>query len=154
MKELHFSMVINAPLEKVWETLWNDDSYRKWTASFNPGSYMESDWKVGGKTLFLDADRNGMVSTIQQLEPPKLVTFSHYGELRQGVEDITSERVKSTAGAIERYELEPNGGGTLLKVTVQVPGEYEEMMNEGFTKGLEQLKDLSEQTENAVNTQP
>lgn len=154
MKELNFSVVINAPLEKVWETLWNDDTYRKWTAPFHPGSFMESDWKIGGKTLFLDGERNGMLSTIKKLEPPQLVEFSHYGELNKGVEDTTSERVQAMAGAIERYELLPDDEGTLLKASVQTLPEYEQMMNDGFTKGLQAVKELAEQTDNAVNTKP
>ncbi len=152
MKDLNFSIVISAPVEKVWETLWNDDTYRQWTAPFNPGSYMESDWKVGGKTLFLDAERNGMLSTIKQLESPRLVEFSHYGELNKGVEDTTSERVKAYAGAIERYELLPDDKGTLLKVWVQTSDEYEQMMNDGFTKSLQALKQLAEETDSPVNT--
>ncbi len=152
MKDLNFSIVISAPVEKVWETLWNDDTYRQWTAPFNPGSYMESDWQVGGKTLFLDAERNGMLSTIKKLESPGLVEFSHYGELNKGVEDTTSERVKSYAGAIERYELLPDKEGTLLKVLVQTTDEYEQMMNEGFDKSLQVLKELAEQTYSPVNT--
>lgn len=152
MKDLNFSIVISAPVEKVWETLWNDDTYRQWTAPFNPGSYMESDWKVGGKTLFLDAERNGMLSSIKQLESPRLVEFSHYGELNKGVEDTTSERVKAYAGAIERYELLPDDKGTLLKVWVQTSEEYEQMMNDGFTKSLQALKQLAEETDSPVNT--
>lgn len=153
MKDLNFSVVISAPVEKVWETLWNDDTYRQWTAPFNPGSYMESDWKVGGKTLFLDAERSGMLSTIKELESPRLVVFSHYGELNKGVEDTTSDRVKSYAGAIERYELLPDDKGTLLKVMVQTNEEYESMMNEGFTRSLQVLKALAEQTDSRVSIQ-
>ncbi|WP_114790900.1 SRPBCC domain-containing protein [Niabella yanshanensis] len=152
MKDLNFSIVISAPVEKVWETLWNDHTYRKWTAPFNPGSYMESDWQVGGKTLFLDAERNGMLSTIKTLESPRLVEFSHYGELNKGVEDTTSDRVRSYAGAVERYELLPDEKGTLLKVLVQTNDEYEQMMNDGFTKSLQELKELAEYTDSPVNT--
>lgn len=152
MKDLNFSIIISAPPEKVWECLWNDDTYRKWTAPFNPGSYMESDWKVGGKTLFLDAERSGMLSKIKKLEPPRLVEFSHYGELNKGIEDTTSERVKAYAGAVERYELLPDDKGTLLKVLVQTTDEYEQMMNDGFTKSLQELKELAEQTDSPVNT--
>lgn len=154
MKDLAYSIVIDAPLEKVWETLWNDASYRKWTSHFNPGSYMESDWKVGGKTLFLDAQRNGMISTIKVLEPPKLVVFSHYGVLNEGEEDTTSESVKAIAGAIEKYELQPDNGGTLLKATVQTEAAFEQMMNNGFNKGLQEVKTLAEQQGPAVSSKP
>ncbi|HTG54744.1 MAG TPA: hypothetical protein VL943_00655, partial [Niabella sp.] len=73
-------------------------------------------------------------------------------ELNKGVEDTTSDRVKAYAGAIERYELLPDEKGTLLKVLVQTSEEYEQMMNDGFTKSLQELKELAEQTDSPVNT--
>ena len=45
MKKLQFSIEINAPKEKVWDTLWQDENYRKWTSVFMEGSFAESDWK-------------------------------------------------------------------------------------------------------------
>ena len=53
MKKLQFSIEINAPKEKVWDTLWQDENYRKWTSVFIEGSFAESDWKEGGKIHFL-----------------------------------------------------------------------------------------------------
>jgi hypothetical protein len=61
-----------------------------------------------------------------------------------GKEDTTSEEVKSWAGALEEYHLFENGGTTTLKASVQISGEWEEMMNNGFTQGLEVVKKLSE----------
>ena len=145
MKELKFSIAINAPMEKVWDVLWSDATYREWTKHFNPDSFMESDWKVGGKTLFLDSNRSGMLSTIKQLEVPRLVVFSHYGELHQGVEDTESERVKAYAGAEERYQLTESNGGTLLEASVETSPDFEQMMSDGFNKGLADIKKLSEQ---------
>lgn len=145
MKTLHFSVVINAAPQQVWNVLWNDASYREWTKHFSPGSFMESDWKVGGKTFFLGPDRSGMVSTINQLEEPYKVVFSHLGELHNGVEDTESERVKDFAGSLESYELTARDGGTLLEASVQTVPEYEQMLSDGFTKGLDTVKRLSEQ---------
>lgn len=63
MEKLHFSTNINAPREKVWDTLWNDNSYRKWTSAFMEGSYAETDnWKEGSKVLFLSPGGDGMGS--------------------------------------------------------------------------------------------
>lgn len=145
MKTLHFSIVIDADPQQVWNVLWNDASYREWTRHFNPGSYMESDWKVGGKTLFLGPDRSGMLSTITQLDEPYKVVFSHYGELNKGVEDTESERVKAYSGALESYELTARDGGTLLEVSVHTLPEFEQILNDGFVKGLDDVKKRSEQ---------
>ena len=54
MKNMNFDISINAPREKVWEVLWDDASYRKWTSAFSEGSYAVTDnWKKGSKILFL-----------------------------------------------------------------------------------------------------
>lgn len=47
MEKLNFSIKINAPREKVYKMMLEDESYRKWTEAFYPGSYAETDWKKG-----------------------------------------------------------------------------------------------------------
>lgn len=149
MKTLQFTKEIKAPAQKVWDTLWNEDTYPQWTANFNPdpegGSAMQTDWKVGGKTLFLDKKGNGMVSTIKTMNEPYEIVFEHLGEVINGTEDTTSEKVKSWAGSLEDYRLFESNGITTLKVSVQAGEEWEGMLNNGFTKGLEIVKRLSEQ---------
>jgi len=147
MKTIEFTKEIKAPAQKVWDTLWNEATYSQWTAPFNPngGSTMQSDWKVGGKTLFLDTKGNGMVSTIKTRNEPHEIVFEHLGEVMEGKEDTSSEKVKSWAGSLEEYHLSENNGITTLKASVQTGEEWEEMMNNGFTKGLEIVKKLSEQ---------
>ena len=53
MDKLHFSIVIKAPKEKVWDTMLNEDSYRVWTEVFMPGSHYVGDWNKGSKILLL-----------------------------------------------------------------------------------------------------
>lgn len=43
MQHLIFSTTIDTPKEKVWDELWEDSSYRKWTSIFCEGSYAETD---------------------------------------------------------------------------------------------------------------
>lgn len=147
MKKLQFTKEIKAPAQKVWDTLWNEATYSQWTTHFNPnpdGSTIKSDWKVGGKTLFLDTKGNGMVSTIKTKNEPYEVVFEHLGEVKDGKEDTTSEKVKSWAGSLEEYQLSESNGITTVKAAVQAGEEWEEMLNNGFTKGLEIVKKLSE----------
>ena len=149
MKTLEFTKEINAPAQKVWDALWNETTYPQWTAPFNPtpdgGSLMRSDWKIGGKTLFLDTKGSGMISTIKTMNEPYEIVFEHLGEVIDGKEDTTSEKVKSWAGSLEEYHLSENNGTTTLKASVQTGEEWEGMMNDGFTKGLEIVKKISEQ---------
>ncbi|HEY0896754.1 MAG TPA: SRPBCC domain-containing protein [Sphingobacteriaceae bacterium] len=147
MKKVEFTKEIKAPAQKVWETLWNETTYPQWTSAFNPEgtSYMQSDWKVGGRTLFTDGSGNGMVSTIAEKAEPYTVVFEHLGMVKDGHEDTTSDEVKGWAGAKEEYHLAENNGTTTLKASVEISEEWEDMMSNGFTQGLEVVRKLSEQ---------
>ncbi len=72
MEKINFSISINAPKEKVWRTLWEDETYRKWTSVFSPTSYVDTDWKEGSKVLFLDGQDSGMVSKMKPIDQMNL----------------------------------------------------------------------------------
>ena len=59
MEKLHTSIVINAPREKVWNTMLDDASYREWTQLFHAGSYYKGVLAQGEKILFLGPDEEG-----------------------------------------------------------------------------------------------
>ena len=138
MKTISFTIDINAPINKVWDALWNDDNYRKWTNNFYLGSFYESDWEVGGKTLFLGPNRDGMFATITKLEAVEVV-FNHLGEIVNGVESV-----KYDNGSFEKYQLKEIDGITRLVISLDTLDEYEQDMNEGFSKGIEDIKRISE----------
>jgi len=144
MKELKFSKDIDAPIQKVWDILWQEDTYSQWTRFFTKGSRMESDWQVGGKTVFLDPEDNGMIATITELDVPYKVYFAHQGQIIKGVEDTTSDEVKAFAGALEKYDLEEKDGITRLEISVEVFVDFEQMMTNGFSKGIAEVKRLAE----------
>lgn len=108
---------------------------------------MQTDWQVGGKTLFLGSSGSGMVATIKSIDEPYELVFEHLGELIDGREDTTSERVKTWVGSLEEYYLTEQNGITTLRASVQIPDgdEGEETMDRGFTAGLEVVKRLAEQ---------
>ena len=147
METLSYETEINAPLQKVWDILWGPETYSEWTQFFSPGSTskMKSDWKVGGKTYFLNADGEGMVSTIDSLDEPNQIVFKHLGMVdRDGNEDTQSKEVMEWSGCYEKYFLIDLGGKTKLHVEVQTDKAWEEHMNSGFTQGLELVKKLAE----------
>ncbi len=145
MKTLNYEKVIHAPIPLVWKLLWDAESYKEWTQFFGTGSEMKSDWKIGGKTYFVDAENNGLVATITALREPEEVIFSHLGYLKNGVENIKGEEVEEWSGAEEKYFLRAiDENTTELRVVTHVISQYEEMMNDGFNKGLDLLKKLAE----------
>ncbi|SHL97980.1 Activator of Hsp90 ATPase homolog 1-like protein [Chryseobacterium carnipullorum] len=145
METLSYEIVINASLQRVWDVLWNPETYTEWTQFFGPGCVMKSDWKVGGKTYFLNEQGEGMVSTIDSVDEPNQIIFKHLGMVdKEGHEDIHSKEVIDWSGSFEKYILIDLDGKTKLHTEVQVEKEWREHMNIGFTKGLEVVKTLAE----------
>ena len=144
MEKINFSVSIDAPKEKVWKTLWDDTTYRKWTSVFSPSSYADTDWKEGSKVLFLDGHRSGMVSKIEANRPNEFMSFKHLGEVKDGVEDMESDKVKQWAGALENYTLKEGNGVTELLVDLDANDDFKGFFMETFPKALEQVKILSE----------
>lgn len=145
MKDLKYSITIDAPKEKVWEVLWSDETYNQWTTFFSPTSSFKTDWKVGGETRFVDMNSgDGMFSSIKELKEIELVNFLHLGMIKDGVVDTESDEVKDWVGVTERYELIENNGKTQLNVEMKTKEEYVDFMNQGFERGLNKIKELSE----------
>lgn len=145
MEKLVFSTSITASPEKVWNILWTDASYRKWTSAFMEGSYAVTDWKEGSKVLFLDGKGMGMVSRIAVNRPNEYMSIEHLGEVKDGVEDTTSDRVKAWAGAHENYTLKKNNDQTELTIDMDITEEFKEMFAQIWPKALANVKQLSEQ---------
>lgn len=139
MKTLHFTININAPKEKVWNSLWEDANYRKWTAVFHEGSYAESDWEEGSKILFLGSNGDGMFSRIAKKMPNEQMVFEHLGEIKNGVEESTNWE-----NARESYFLTEKDGGTELKVDLDSVGEFEQYFSDTFPKALQAIKEIAE----------
>jgi len=144
MKTLHFSIEIKAPREKVWKTLWEDATYRQWTAVFYESSHAVSDWEEGSKILFLSADGNGMHSMIDKKIPNKQMTFRHLGIVKDGVEQPDDEKTGEWKDALESYFLTENNGVTELKAELNTVEAYEQYFKDTFPKALEKVKHLAE----------
>ncbi|WP_027378004.1 SRPBCC family protein [Kaistella palustris] len=145
MRTLNYEKVIQAPIEKVWDLLWNPETYREWTKFFGMGTVMKTDWKVNGETLFLDENGNGMASTITSLHEPTEVVFSHLGRVKNGFADIKGEAVEEWSGLEEKYFLRAiNENTTELRAVTHTLPEYEDTMNTGFNRGFEWIKDTAE----------
>ncbi|OJW81103.1 MAG: ATPase [Bacteroidetes bacterium 46-16] len=144
MERKEFTTVINAPREKVWDILWNDATYREWTAVFTEGSHAITDWQKGSKVLFLDGNNNGMVSQIAENIPNEYMSIKHLGEVKGGVEDTMSQQVKQWAGSTENYTLKVSGEGTELTVDMAIPPEQMDYFTGVFPKALAKVKAIAE----------
>ncbi len=148
MSKLNFSIVIDAPISKVWDTMLEDKTYRIWTEEFSPGSHYIGSWDEGSKILFLGPANNGklsgMVSRIKENKFHKFISIEHLGEVLDGVEDTTSDRVKIWAGALENYTFIDRGDKTELVVDLDINEEFKEMFEGMWPKALQKLKSICE----------
>lgn len=144
MKKLTFSIDLNAPKEKVWYSLWDEENYEDWTSAFCEGSFTISDWHEGSKIYFLDPNGNGMNSKITIKKPFETMLFSHYGEIKHFKELPITEETQAWSGSEERYDLTENNGITTVKATVDVVEKYLDYFNDIFPKALAKLKAIAE----------
>ncbi|WP_029273205.1 SRPBCC domain-containing protein [Flavobacterium sp. KJJ] len=144
METLEFKIRIKASAEKVWAVLWNDETYRKWAGVFYEGSYAISDWNEGGKIHFLGPDGGGMNSIIEKKIPNEYMAFKHLGGIKDFKELPLNEETKEWSGAMEIYRLTPDDEFIDLVVQVDVVQKFIDYFKEAFPKGLEIVRELSE----------
>ncbi len=152
MEKLQFKKDIKATSQKVYETmlgLKDKNTYKHWTAIFNPTSTFEGSWEKDSKIYFVGVDENGkrggMVSKIVENQPAKFVSIKHYGFLDGENEITTGEHVEKWAGGHENYFYEENNGVTTVTVEIDTVEEYISYFNEKYPAALEKLKEISEQ---------
>ena len=150
MEKLHYEIHIDAPAEKVWNTMFEDATYRQWTLPFNPGgsSYTGS-WEQGSEIRFIGPDpetgeMGGMISRIAENRPHAFMSIEHIGMMKNGVDDFTSDEVKKWTPAFENYTFTQKDGGTEVSVDVDVAAEYKDMFADMWPPALQKLKELSE----------
>lgn len=145
METRSYEKIVDAPRQIVWDILWGNETYKQWTQFFDGGSVLKSDWKIGGKTYFLNAQGEGLVSTIDSLEQPDHIIFKHLGTVdREGNEDTRSREVMEWSGFFERYLLIDFEGRTKLHIEVQADKNLCDHLDKGFTEGLEIIRQLAE----------
>jgi hypothetical protein len=145
MEKQEYRITIDAPKEKVWKALWDIDNYREWTSAFAEGSTVKTDnWQKGSKVFFVDETGSGMVARVDENIPNRYMSFRHLGEVRDGVEDTTSEKVQGWAGATENYTLNENDGKTEVVVDMDFNKEFAEMFRDIWPKALKIVKELAE----------
>ncbi|WP_264552242.1 SRPBCC domain-containing protein [Flavobacterium sp. N2038] len=145
METLEFTIKIKAPAEKVWNVLWDDETYKKWTSVFCEGSHTITDWNEGDKIHFMSPNGEGMYSVIETKTPNEYMAFKHIGEIKDFKELPLNEETKNWTGAMETYRLIPEEEFTSLIAQIDVVEKYLDYYKETFPNGLEKVKELSEQ---------
>jgi uncharacterized protein YndB with AHSA1/START domain len=138
---MQFSIEINAPREKVWKTLFDDETFRDWGNIIDEGQYMVGELKEGNTVEFMSASGYGVKSKVLKLVPNELVQFQQVADTKDHGQ---GERDNEWTGGKESYELAEKGGTISLTVKIDVPAELEEIFKARMPKALARVKDLAE----------
>lgn len=138
------SIEIASPCEKVWRILVEEQYNRQWYAQFNPGSFVQTDWKVGGKILIDDGSGYGLVGRVIQNEAPFALKIEYLGFLEDGQEDIASADAINVRGFTEAYELLESNGITTLTIRQETSSEHLKLFKSMWNKALKKIKTLAE----------
>ena len=146
MKNINYKIHINAPKQKVWETMIQPDTYREWVAAGWPDSSYEGKWEKDEKIKFVGKDGSGTMVLIEVFKPYEYISAKHIAVLLQGgKEDYDSDVAKGWIGTMENYNFNENDGETDLTVEMIINPEWQKMFDDGFPNALKKLKEICEE---------
>ena len=146
MKTLKFEIDIAAEPKKVWNTMLNADTYKKWVSAAWPDSFYKGEFKKGNEVSFIGPDGSGMLAQITDFNPSDQVKMKHIAILNPGgVRDTSSDMAKTLVGTEENYFFKKSGDNTHLVVELKVNPSWEQMFSDTWPTALKDLKSLSEQ---------
>lgn len=121
LKTISFTTHIGAARGKVWNVLWDPDTYRKWTSVFMEGSHYAGDLKEGQTIRFLGNETDGMSALVEKSVENEQMVFLHQNEVKNG------EVVESSwQGSREIYYLKETGAGTELQIIIDITPDMED----------------------------
>ncbi len=142
MQKKQFSIEIKALRERVWNTLWEDKTFRDWANIIDEGTYMVGEIKEGNEVQFISSVSGyGVTSLVEKLALNEFVSFKQMADTKDSGE---REREKEWTGGTESYSLAENNGVTTLTVDIDVPPGQEETFKIRFPKALDRVKILVE----------
>lgn len=144
MKELQFTVKIQATNETVWDTLWGVETFTQWASVIDPQSYMKGDLIEGQQVEFISAQGGyGVTSLVAKVQAPEYLLLKHQADTQ---DEGAHEREQEWTGGEESYSLNEVDGVTALTVTFGVPPTQEAYFEDIYPKALQKLKELAEKT--------
>jgi hypothetical protein len=149
MQRLQFSIEMRAPKERVWNTLWEDKTFRDWANIVDEGMYMVGEIKEGNQVQFISSVSGyGVTSLIEKLALNEFVSLRQMTDTKDG-----GQREREWAGGLENYSLAEDDGVTTLTIEVDTPPGQEETFGARLPKALERIKTLAEKGEQGFFTE-
>lgn len=138
---MHFQVKIRADKEKVWDTLWQDETFRDWASIIDPGTRMVGELKEGNELQFISANGYGVTSLVAKLVPGEFLLLKHQADTQDYGKQ---QREKQWTGGKESYSLSETDNVTTLTVAFDIPPELIEEFEASYPKALARVKELAE----------
>jgi|GEM_PF-593549 len=132
---------INTPVSRVWEMISNHDNIRRWAEAFSPGTFAETDWKVGSEIIWKDGSQNvGARGRVTEYEQPHRLKFQYW-------DNISAEASSPLDKYTETFSLKEDEGGTSLLIEAgPLSAEHVNMHNGLWEKAIALLKSAAEES--------
>lgn len=147
LAKLNFSIIINAPVSKVWSTMLELETYKIWTAEFEPTSTFEGNWEQGSTIKFTSEGNStsGLIGKIKENRPHEFVSIEYIGFIKDANIDTESPEAVEFLGAHEDYTYTAlSETQTKLEIEVDASPVFQEYMGEAWPRALDKLKQLCE----------
>lgn len=142
MTELEFSIRIDQSKEIVWNTLWDEHSFRDWANNIDEGTYLKGNLVEGNEIQFISSVNGyGVTSLVAKLIPNKYILFKHAADTQN---TGTETRDKQWSGGFESYTLVEENNRTLLTIRSEIPEELVDYFNQAMPIALNRIKELAE----------
>lgn len=142
MKEMQFSVAIEANKVVVWDTLWRDETFRQWASVIDPETYMVGELKQGSEVQFISADGGyGVTSMVETLIDNEYLVLRHSADTQ---DEGSRGREKEWTGGTEVYSLTEKDGVTTVSVAFDVPINMTAYFTLNYPKALGVVKELAE----------
>lgn len=142
MHKQEYTTSIKASKERVWQVLWDDESFRDWASLIDEGTYMKGELKEGNVVQFISSHGGyGVSSLVEKLIPAELIVLKHQMDTKDSGE---SQRDEEWTGGSESYRLTESDGFTTLIFSMDAPPSQEELMSIRVPQALARIKVLAE----------
>lgn len=145
MKQLQYSIEIDADKSHVWRTMLEPGLYEQWVKAFSEASRFEGKWAQGETVRFVDQNMGGTQAILEIFKPYDCILAKHIAMISQdGKEDTESDGAKQWIGTTEKYLFSESAGTTTLTVEMATHPSFAEMFDTCWPKALENIKALAE----------
>lgn len=141
MNQIQFAVEIHSTKQKVWDTLWQDETFRQWAGIIDPGTYMIGELLEGNEVQFISENGYGVTSYVEKVVVGESLQLRHSADTQDSGQQ---GREKEWTGGAEIYSLAEKDGVMTLNVIFDVPPDMVEYFQDNYPKALQMVKALAE----------